>query len=159
MTKRLALTIHGPRYTGAIHHVSYGLGHAALVEIESLDYVYDGPDDVDLAGIQECSCVNDIEEFLLERGFVKVPAAYEEFDLVEMASGANEEPEPFKTVIIQSNISGEWKEYEIEPGQPHCGGCPELCIARGWECYYERDTQECKYPDQMLRKWLAENDD
>jgi len=40
------------------------------------------------------------------------------------------------------------KQYR--PSIKACGGCPHITIARGWECYYKRDTTECAYPDQFL---------
>ena len=51
--------------------------------------------------------------------------------------------ESFKIVVIDG--------IEYRPGFPLCAGCPELTVARGWECYYKRNTQECKFPEELKR--------
>ena len=40
------------------------------------------------------------------------------------------------------------KQYS--PSIKACGGCPHITIARGWECYYKRDTTECEYPKEFI---------
>lgn len=49
----------------------------------------------------------------------------------------------FKVIVVDGE--------QYRPGYPLCAGCPELTIARGWECFYKPQTTECKYPDQLLK--------
>lgn len=47
----------------------------------------------------------------------------------------------FKVVVVNG------KQYR--PGYPLCSGCPNLTIARGWECWYKPHTTECEYPEEL----------
>ena len=47
----------------------------------------------------------------------------------------------FKVVLINGN--------QYRPSLELCGGCPHLTAARGWECYYKRQTTECAYPTEL----------
>ena len=47
----------------------------------------------------------------------------------------------FKVIVVNG------KQYK--PGFELCGGCEMLTAARGFECYFERTTTNCKYPDKL----------
>ena len=56
----------------------------------------------------------------------------------------------FKVVVVEGQ--------EYRPGLPLCAGCEELTIARGFECFYKRQTTECKYPDLLQKAALAKEE-
>lgn len=46
---------------------------------------------------------------------------------------------------------------EIVPSIKLCNGCENItcgCPA-GWECMYQVETQECEYPESLLAKYRA----
>lgn len=130
----------------------YGLGHCDAKIIsqmgETPGYVWDGPDGVDLSSVHNASCVADAEEALAALGFVPALCVYKPLPLEEPKEC---DDQPFKVVVIDG--------VEYTPGYPLCSGCDELTIARGWECFYDRETTECKYPDSLVRKFKELQDE
>ena len=72
--------------------------------------------------------------------------------LVELLLSKAEALEVFFKVVV---VDG--KQYR--PGYPLCAGCEELTIARGMECFYKKQTPECKYPDEIIKEALAQAGD
>lgn len=48
----------------------------------------------------------------------------------------------FKTVEVGG------KQYK--PNIKRCAGCPHITMARGWECFFDRYSTTCRYPDKFM---------